>query len=399
MKGYSFSCQGESHKSTDKPCQDYSYHYIDDTISIAIVCDGHGGARYFRSDIGSRLCTEITAQAIKNFVANIDSSLFVGKPYIKVKAMSELKDAEDITPTDNAFRQLFSSIVYTWYSEIEKYTEEHPVTDEERSKVEEKYIQSFERKDSLEKTYGCTLMAYVQTSGYWFAFHLGDGKCVSFQDKPLWTEPIPWDDRCFLNKTTSICDSDALNEFRYSYCGNGSFPIAVFLGSDGMDDSFGPMDNLVDFYMQVSKMLAKENEFEAQKSIQETLPVLSKRGSQDDMSIAYVYDENRLKTFVKRIVRWQIKQLQEQIINANCKISDLNDIICSLQTATDSNSLINLDYARKDLTREQATLEKLKSKLQSREAELPSDTPSHQVPLHRKGTKSIMTLKDKMSKR
>lgn len=63
----------------------------------------------------------------------------------------------------------------------------------------------------LEKIYGCTLMAYVRTNKYWFAFHLGDGKMISFDEEAQWKEPVLWDDRCFLNKTTSICDADARN--------------------------------------------------------------------------------------------------------------------------------------------------------------------------------------------
>ena len=79
MKHFSFSCQGESHKLTNKPCQDSSLSYSEDGLSIAIVCDGHGGERYFRSDVGSRLCTKITEEAIKQFVSNVDKNLFLNK--------------------------------------------------------------------------------------------------------------------------------------------------------------------------------------------------------------------------------------------------------------------------------------------------------------------------------
>lgn len=65
MNHHSFSCQGESHKYSDKPCQDSSYSYSGNGISIAIVCDGHGGERYFRSDIGSQICIKVTENAIK----------------------------------------------------------------------------------------------------------------------------------------------------------------------------------------------------------------------------------------------------------------------------------------------------------------------------------------------
>ena len=46
-------CQGESHKSNNKPCQDCAYAESSDLLSMAIVCDGHGGERYFRSHYGA----------------------------------------------------------------------------------------------------------------------------------------------------------------------------------------------------------------------------------------------------------------------------------------------------------------------------------------------------------
>ncbi|WP_338137388.1 protein phosphatase 2C domain-containing protein [Phocaeicola vulgatus] len=48
---YSF-CEGESHRLCNKPCQDYAYADSSEGLSMAIVSDGHGGERYFRSDIG-----------------------------------------------------------------------------------------------------------------------------------------------------------------------------------------------------------------------------------------------------------------------------------------------------------------------------------------------------------
>ena len=84
---YNFSCQGESHKASNKPCQDFSYSAVTDSgMSIAIVCDGHGGNRYFRSDIGAKYAAEVTLEAVRQFVASIDQSLFEGNPYTAEEA-------------------------------------------------------------------------------------------------------------------------------------------------------------------------------------------------------------------------------------------------------------------------------------------------------------------------
>ena len=90
MNHHSFSCQGESHKYSDKPCQDSSYSYSGNGISIAIVCDGHGGERYFRSDIGSQICIKVTENAIRTFVNSIDKNMFKDKPFTQKRCLNDL---------------------------------------------------------------------------------------------------------------------------------------------------------------------------------------------------------------------------------------------------------------------------------------------------------------------
>lgn len=371
MKHFSFSCQGASHIASEKPCQDSSASYSEDGVSIIVVADGHGGERYFRSDIGSKICTEVTINAIKQFITLNDTSIFHGSPFTQVSSIIGENSLGKLNDVDNALRRLFASIILAWNQEIEKYTLENPPTDIEVEKVAPKYIKSLSQGIALEKIYGCTLMAYVQTPEFWFAFHLGDGKCVSFHqgESSLWKEPIPWDEKCFLNKTTSICDSEALDEFRYCYQGNGHYPAAIFLGSDGMDDSFGPIENLVDFYMQVIKLLAKDEDA-AIKSIIETLPVLSKRGSQDDMSVAFIFHRNAIDNMLPAIITSQIESIEKQINDIGNKMNDLQAKLESIAGATDNKSEIERNYASSDIERCKASLDRLNNKLNIRKQEL-----------------------------
>lgn len=371
MKHFSFSCQGASHIASEKPCQDSSASYSEDGVSIIVVADGHGGERYFRSDIGSKICTEVTINAIKQFITLNDTSIFHGSPFTQVSSIIGENSLGKLNDVDNALRRLFASIILAWNQEIEKYTLENPPTDIEVEKVAPEYIKSLSQGIALEKIYGCTLMAYVQTPEFWFAFHLGDGKCVSFHqgESSLWKEPIPWDEKCFLNKTTSICDSEALDEFRYCYQGNGHYPAAIFLGSDGMDDSFGPIENLVDFYMQVIKLLAKDEDA-AIKSIIETLPVLSKRGSQDDMSVAFIFHRDAIDNMLPAIITSQIESIEKQINDIGNKMNDLQAKLESIAGATDNKSEIERNYASSDIERCKASLDRLNNKLNIRKQEL-----------------------------
>lgn len=351
---YNFSCQGESHKADDKPCQDASFSAVyDDGLAMAIVCDGHGGERYFRSDVGSRLAIEVIRDSVRTFVENVAPSFFAGKLYTAVEAVTSEEVVRKQTPIDVAFRQLFSSIIYQWNQKIAEHAANTPVSEWEHQHVAPKYINELQNSETFEKIYGTTLMVYVQTPDYWFAFHLGDGKCISFQQEPFWHEPIPWDERCFLNKTTSLCDSDAINEFRYCYEGDGHFPMAVFLGSDGMDDSFGEDANLVNFYIQVVKMLVTEGREATIKSIETDLPQLSKIGSKDDMSVAFIYNMDKLKAHIADFIQYQIdivtdgiRQTDERIKKLTAKLK-----IAGISPFSDEKSRIETDYARQDLER------------------------------------------------
>ena len=326
---------------------------------MAIVCDGHGGERYFRSDVGSRMATEVICESVKTFVENIDKEMFIGKPFTAEEAITSEEVVKKQTPIDKAFRQLFSSIIYQWNQKIADHAANTAISEWEQEHVPQKYLDELHTSETFEKLYGCTLMVYVQTSDYWFAFHLGDGKCISFQEDPLWIMPIPWDERCFLNKTTSLCDSNAINEFRYCYEGDGHYPWAIFLGSDGMDDSFGEDPNLVNFYIQVVKMLVTEGREPTIASIDSDLPQLSKIGSKDDMSVAFIYNIEELKAHIIDFIQYQIDLVKDSIRLTDERIVKLNEKLKSTSDSDDEKSRIETDYARQDIERANENRNKL----------------------------------------
>ena len=312
MESINHTCIGASHIAEDKVCQDYSLSVNLDGLCAAVVSDGHGGKRYFRSDTGSETACKITIAKIKEFVKNFDKTLIAGKPFTQCLAQYDPKN----THTDKLFpifNQLFTSIVSTWYAQIEQHAHDNHLTTAEREICEPEWISDFENGIKIEKSYGCTLMAAVFMPEYWFAFHIGDGKMIALQNNPTYMEPVPWDDRCFLNGTTSLCDNNALDEFRYCYCGDGSFPDAVFLGSDGMDDTFGATDNLADFYIKIAELLSENASEKVLADIKETLPNLSSKGSKDDMSLAVIFDREKIAANLKTYEKWQHENLNVKI--------------------------------------------------------------------------------------
>lgn len=376
MRSFNFSCQGESHIASGKVCQDYSYsHVYENGNAIAIVCDGHGGKRYFRSDVGAKIAAKVAEIKVNGFIDQVGKSLLKDISFTQRGTISEQIAKGDFTKnnkTDNAFRWLFGSIISEWNALVEAHAECNPLTESEKASLEERWIKDFEEKVNLEKVYGCTLMVYVYTPDYWFAFQIGDGKCFACDYKGNWTEPIPWDDNCFLNKTTSICDSGAIDEFRYCYDGDGTFPIAMILASDGIDDSFGSEENQVNFYVQILKSLVKDGFEATKKEIETTLPQLSKIGSLDDMSIAMIYDSDKVKSTTSKMIEWQIANVKRAIAEEFVKIEKANKIQQSLESVEHPTrqNMIDLKYANADEKRAIETRKKLQGRLDALLAEL-----------------------------
>lgn len=376
MDSLNFSCQGESHIATGKVCQDYSYSKVyENGNAIAIVCDGHGGKRYFRSDIGAKIAAEVAERKVSAFIEEAGFSLLKDTPFTQCVTISEQITNQDFDKTSNierAFRQLFGSIIYEWNAQVLEHANQTPISETEKEGLEERWIREFESKDNLEKVYGCTLLVCAYTPQFWFAFQIGDGKCFACDENGNWSEPIPWDERCFLNKTTSICDSSAIDEFRYCYDGTGNFPIAVILGSDGIDDSFGAEENQANFYVQILKSIAKSGIEATLSEIKSTLPQLSKIGSQDDMSIAMVFDAEKVSMAVPKLIEWQISNVRRLIAEESAKIAKANSILQSLEsvgTMTRQN-MIDLQYANSDEKRAIEARTKLQSRLDTLMAEL-----------------------------
>jgi len=297
MRHFHCSCQGAGHIATDKECQDYSCSCYDPTTqaTIAIVSDGHGGDAYFRSAQGARFACEVTQHAILEFVADADAALWKDLPLIQEGTQNTIEKESVI---GEMMRHLFAAIYVQWRQRIEEDVLCNPLPTP---------------TDKAVKVYGCTLIAYVCTPAYWFAFQIGDGKCVMIDNQGECTQPIPWDEKCFLNQTTSLCDDEPIGEFRFCTAGDGSFPVAVFLGSDGIDDTFGDGDKLHNYYSTLLQHVMGDGEEVVLKELPESLSAYSQRGSQDDMSVACVYDETRSGEMTDVLTKQSLTRLQEQL--------------------------------------------------------------------------------------
>lgn len=280
FKAFHMSERGESHLHDGRVCQDSSSSFSDECGTVAVVSDGHGGCDYVRSQIGSAMACEAAVKNIRRLFENISTEAFLAEP-------------------DMMLIQLEAAIINDWNESVRSHYEANPFTEEELDCVSEKAGASYRSGHRIERAYGATLIAAAVTRDYWFGIQIGDGKCAAFDEAGICTQPIPWDEKCFLNKTTSICGSDALRDFRHFY--SEKIPTAVFMGSDGIDDSFKNEEDMYDFYKTILYAFSISDYTQAVDELKAYLPRLSKEGSADDVSIAAWMDMDALKSVVDKI--------------------------------------------------------------------------------------------------
>ena len=68
VSGSTFYSNRDSHIRKGIVCQDSSGTVVTDQFAIAVVADGHGSAKHFRSDVGSRIAVKITTKLLKNYM-------------------------------------------------------------------------------------------------------------------------------------------------------------------------------------------------------------------------------------------------------------------------------------------------------------------------------------------
>lgn len=277
---FAFSEQGYNHIKSDKVCQDSSGHYSDDSMAVVVVADGHGSDNYPRTDRGSSFAVEATITAIREFVKTVEDSTI------------------DISvDSDSYLEQLAKNILANWYAAVDADLEKYPFSEEELSKVSDKYKKRYMSGQRQEKAYGTTLIAACQTKYYWFGLQIGDGKCVCISQDGSMYEPIPWDEDCQANITTSICDSEAIDEFRY--CFMSECPVATLMGTDGIDDSYANSDEMYVLYRSILAIFAEHGRETGESEVQAFLPGLSRKGSGDDVSIAGIVSATLSTAFIE----------------------------------------------------------------------------------------------------
>lgn len=262
--GFNYTVRGESHIASGKVCQDWSDFQSYENYAVAVVADGHGSKKHFRSDVGSKLAVKVTLKTINNFYHNANEfeKSFVKNP-------------------KSVITKIQKYIISYWNKEVSWYHRSNPVTDDEKKAFTEDELKAIR----MESIYGTTLIAVVIGKDFSFGLQIGDGSLVVLTDDCETEMPIDGDENP-ANLTASMCNSNAISMFNLFYTFNK--PIAMFVSTDGLYTSFGSTDDFLDYHTIIAGQLDNIRDFK--EVVLRNLTKRTKYGTQDDISFSCVFD-------------------------------------------------------------------------------------------------------------
>lgn len=265
---------GASHIAAGTVCQDWSAVRIKENYSIAIVADGHGSKKHFRSDIGSKAAVHAVCDTIENLCANMQlfESAFIKNP-------------------PDVIKKIQKRIILCWNDIVNNYHRAVPVKPEEIQKLTDEEYKNLK----LESIYGSTLIAVCMTTHFCFGIQLGDGSMVLVNDDGSTVMPIEDDESCPANLTASLCNSNALDMFN-SFYRIGNNPIAMLVSTDGLYTSFGSKESFEEYNHIIVSQL--DNMQRSETMIENNLKKRTCHGSQDDISLSLIFNTDVLDYMV-----------------------------------------------------------------------------------------------------
>lgn len=303
-KTFSKTVRGYFHTVNGLPLEDASICYSEEDpqnggFYIAIIADGHGDPACVRSGRGAWEAVMAAKDCLKDFAKETLKS----EPgeagelrlYEKLLLAKSNRDGEEMLARQSRviLRQLTDTIISRWYDALEADIERDSFSSEEMAMAgidEKNYTDANKHTRICAHAYGTTLIAALMLPDLLILIQQGDGLCEVLYEEGadvVIERPIPPDDRCFKNVTSSLCDLDAAERIRSWVLDlRDKKIVACYLSSDGVENSFSDADGIHMFYRKLSCELlcGKEN------GCEKLLDALSAQGSGDDMSVGVIYN-------------------------------------------------------------------------------------------------------------
>ncbi|MDE6101467.1 MAG: protein phosphatase 2C domain-containing protein [Ruminococcus sp.] len=330
LKTFDITVRGASHVKKGTVCQDFSVSGSEKGWSYAIVCDGHGGDDYIRSDKGSELGCKSAEFMINSMMRQMSAEKF-------------------FMENESLLRILEQRIIKKWRETVEAHYNKNPFTPSELSAVSPMACERY-KNGNIYSAYGTTLVAVVMTESYWFGIQLGDGKIISVDRNGNFHQPVPDNPECFGNITVSMCDKDAFENFRgcFSYKNPELYnsevknipdikkknhftaygmelPAAVIINSDGIDNCFKADEQIYNLYKTVLYSFGTSDFDDAENKLRQYLPKLSQQGSGDDISVSAILDTDILPE-LSVVKEYDMNKQKQRVADAKRRQQEADEV-------------------------------------------------------------------------
>ncbi len=241
---------------------------------ILAASDGHGSARYFRSDAGARLAVETAAEVLSAFVNGQD-------------------DFNNLSVTKHTAEEwLPRAVVRRWREAVAEHLHLNPFNADESDAVEiasgsSATARQTDTSDFI--AYGATLLVVVVSESFILYMQLGDGRIVCVSEKGEVTLPLPADERLFANETTSLCAEEAWRDFRICFQTISQTPPSIILlTTDGYANSFRDESAFLKVGADIFEMIHNAGLDSVRNSLQDWLTESTRIGSGDDVTLGII---------------------------------------------------------------------------------------------------------------
>lgn len=278
------SAIGASHARSGRPNQDaFSYFPTSGNSlpSIVAVSDGHGGAKYFRSDKGAHLAVDAAIASLSRF--------------------QEMLASFSTTPRMELEEHLTKSLVNKWRSDVNTHLQSEPFLNDELILLEKQEgsitRQAVQANPIL--AYGATILAVMVTESFIAYLQLGDGDILTVSEEGQTSKVFPKNRRHFANETTSLCSSDAWRDFQFrleKVSSTSALPVLILLSTDGYADSFSSEKDFFKVGSDLFEMFRSNNLIEVKSNLQGWLSEATQNGSGDDITLGILC---RIDAFVE----------------------------------------------------------------------------------------------------
>lgn len=165
--------------------------------------------------------------------------------------------------------------------------------------------------------------------------------CIAFDEEMNDFAPIPKDPQCEGSTTTSMCQSNAFDNFRFAY-GTKKL-IALFIGSDGMEGRYGDLDfytipEITKDYELITKTFFNNGYEKGYEMIKEALPAWSLKDSnqKDDLSFAGWINLSDPEAGLKKIINKEkiaaeqkLKEAEEKLVQEQQELKEYESNLAS----------------------------------------------------------------------